>query len=556
VKLKEIKMAEKKRWSRRDVLKSTGLISAAGAVSAVVPGFEALAAPVKGAAAATGLIAGQVLTGSQVPHTVGDFHNNLFTEIGLRPLINCRGTITAISGSTSLPEVKQAMYNASLYHVRMDEMMEAVGAELGKLSGAEWGIATTGTAAATCIATVACIAGTDVEKSQALPYIKKKDQVVIPKTSRNPYDIGVRMCGVELVEFSSPEELRAKISDRTAMMYILANPRWNDTPMSTKNLAAIAKEHGVPVFVDAAATELDMPNPHIEAGADLVAYSGGKCMRGPQSSGLLIGKKDLCQAAYFQGAPHHNYGRAMKCSKEETMGLLAAVRAWRKRDHAAEQTMWTGWCQSIADRMQGLPSVKATVVASAPVGSIDRSPGVRISWDASVTGITGTEMAKLLDEGTPRIVLGGTGVRPDRMESSVSIYCYIMTPAEVKIVADTIYKHLKNPPHFENPVVPTGAPASVAGNWAVTVHYLRGTGEQQFVLKQDGNQLTGEHHGEIYNTTLAGTIHANEIAMMSVLPVTGYPLPCRFKGTVEGNRMSGTVNMAEYGEAKWEAVKS
>jgi hypothetical protein len=90
----------------------------------------------------------------------------------------------------------------------------------------------------------------------------------------------------------------------------------------------------------------------------------------------------------------------------------------------------------------------------------------------------------------------------------------------------------------------------------VTVHYLRGTGEQQFVLKQDGNQLTGEHHGEIYNTTLAGTIHANEIAMMSVLPVTGYPLPCRFKGTVEGNRMSGTVNMAEYGEAKWEAVKS
>ena len=296
------------------------------------------------------LKAGQILSAHEVPHTDGDFYDNLFTRIGIRPLINCRGTITAISGSTSLPEVKQAMYNASLYHVRMDEMMEAVGAELGKLSGAEWGIATTGTAAATCIATVACIAGTDVEKSQALPYIKKKDQVVIPKTSRNPYDIGVRMCGVEMVEFSSPEELRAKISDRTAMMYILANPRWDNTPMSTKNLAAIAKEHGVPVFVDAAATELDLPNPHIEAGADLVAYSGGKCMRGPQSSGLLIGKKDLCQAAYFQGAPHHNYGRAMKCSKEETMGLLAAVRAWRKRDHEAEQTMWMGWVQ--VDRRQ------------------------------------------------------------------------------------------------------------------------------------------------------------------------------------------------------------
>jgi seryl-tRNA(Sec) selenium transferase len=547
-------MAEKRIWSRREVLKQTGLISAAGAASAMAPSLQAVAAPLKDAKGAAGK-AGQILTKEQVPFTDGDFSDNLYTRIGVRPLINCRGTITAISGSTSLPEVKQAMYNASLYHVRLDEMMEALGAEFGKLSGAEWGIATTGTAAATCLSTVACIAGTDVEKSQALPYIKKKDQVVIPKTSRNPYDIGVRMCGVEMVEFSSPEELREKISERTAMIYILANPKWDDTPMSTKNLAAICKEHGVPVFVDAAATELDLPNPHIEAGADLVAYSGGKNMRGPQSSGLLIGKKDLCKAAYFQGAPHHNYGRAMKCSKEEAMGLLAAVRAWRKRDHEAEQTMWMGWAQSIADRMQGLPSVKATVYPATPKGTIDRSPGVRISWDANVVGITGSEMAKLLDEGTPRIVLGGTGTRPDHMESSVAINVYIMTPAEIKIVADTIYQHLKNPPHFENPVVPTGTPAAVAGEWAVTIHYVRGTGEQKFVLKQDGNAVTGDQHGEIYNATMSGSVHANQIALNSVLPVVGYPLPCHFTGKVDGNRMSGTVTLAEYGVAEWEAVR-
>jgi seryl-tRNA(Sec) selenium transferase len=548
-------MAEKRIWSRREILKQTGFISAAGAAGAIAPGLEAVAAPLKDTKSGS-LKAGQILAKDQVPFTDGDFSDNLYTRIGVRPLINCRGTITAISGSTSLPEVKQAMYNASLYHVRLDEMMEALGAEFAKLSGAEWGVATTGTAAATCLATVACIAGTDVEKSQALPYIKKKDQVVIPKTSRNPYDIGVRMCGAELVEFSSPEELRQKISDRTAMMYILANPRWDNTPMSTKNLAAIAKEHGVPVFVDAAATELDLPNPHIEAGADLVAYSGGKNMRGPQSSGLLIGKKDLCKAAYFQGAPHHNYGRAMKISKEEAMGLLAAVQMWRKRDHEAEQKMWLGWAESIADRMQGLPSVKATAHPATPKGTIDRSPGVRISWDANVVGITGTEMVKLLDEGTPRIVLGGTGTRPDHMESSVSINVYIMTPAEVKIVADTIYKHLKNPPHFENPVVPTGTPASVAGTWAVTIHYLRGTGEQQFVLKQDGNTVTGDQHGEIYNTTMSGEVHANEIALTSVLPVTGYPLTCHFKGKVDGNRMSGIVTLAEYGTAEWEAVRA
>ena len=542
-------MSNKKSWSRREVLKQSGMISAAGAAVAVTP----ITASAAGFAPAK---TGTTNPAHQIPYKDGDFHDNLFTRMGIRPLINCRGTITAISGSTSLPEVKQAMYNASLYHVRMDEMMEAVGEELGKLTGAEWGVAVTGSAAATCLATIACIAGTNIEQCQALPYYKKKDQVVIPKTSRNPYDIGVRMSGVQLVEFTTPEELRASINERTAMMYILANPRHNNTPMSTQNLAAICKERGVPVFVDAAAMEPNSPNIHLAAGADLVAYSGGKCMRGPQSAGLLIGNKSLCQAAFYQSAPHHCYGRPMKCSKEETMGLLAAVRAWTTRDHDAEQTMWLGWMQSIADRMQGLPSVKANVLPPPSVDSIDRSPGVRISWDANVTKITGTEMAKLLDEAPTRIVLGGTGTRPDRMMSSVTIYGYILTPEEVKIVADSIYEALKNPPHFENPVVPTGTPAAVDGKWHAEIHYVRGTGEQQFVLKQDGNAITGEHHGELYDATFRGEVHANQIELTSVLPVAGYPVTCHFKGTVNGNNMSGTLNMGEYGEVTWNAVRA
>jgi seryl-tRNA(Sec) selenium transferase len=548
-----------KNWSRREVLKRSGMISAAAAASAIAPSTVNALSPAAAntAPAEAGVAkAGQVLTGPDLPFTDGDFNDNLFTRIGIRPLINCRGTITAISGSTSLPEVKQAMYNASLYHVRMDEMMEAVGAELGKLCGAEWGIATTGVATSTCLATIACIAGTNIEQCQALPYTKKKDQVVIPKTSRNPYDIGARMCGVEMVEFTTPEELRARINERTAMLYILANPRYDNTPMNTKNLAAICKQKGVPVFVDSAATEPNTPNVHIEAGADLVAYSGGKCMRGPQSSGLLIGNKSLCQSAYYQSSPHHCYGRAMKCSKEETMGLLAAVRAWHTRDHDAEQKMWLGWMQSIADRVNGLPSVNATVLPPPSIESIDRSPGVRIAWDANVLKITGTEMVKRLDEAPTRIVLTGRGSRPGQMMSSVTIYGYIMTPAEVRIVADAIYEALTKPGQYEDPVVPTGAPASVAGNWAATIHYLRGTGDQRFVLKQDGNKVTGEHHGEIYNATFQGTVHAGQIALTSVLPVTGYPITCDFKGKVDGNNMSGTLNMGEYGEVTWEAIRA
>jgi seryl-tRNA(Sec) selenium transferase len=552
------------------------MISAAGAATAMMPASAAAMARTKKAAAKAPegkktLKAGQVLTGKDAPFTDGDFHDNLFTRMGIRPLINCRGTITAISGSTSLPEVKQAMYNASLYHVRMDEMMEAVGAELGKLNGAEWGIAVTGSAAATCLATIACVAGTNIEQCEALPYIKKKDQVVIPHTSRNPYDIGARMAGMEMVEFTTPEELDAKINDRTAMLYYLANPRWDSTPMSLENLAKICKARGVPVFVDSAATEPNAPNIHIQRGADLVAYSGGKCMRGPQSSGLLIGNKNLCEAAYYQSAPHHCYGRPMKCSKEEVMGLLAAVRAWHQtRDHDAEQKMWVGWCQQIADRFKDMPAVKATLIPAPSVESIDRSPGVRISWDPKDIDIYGSEVAKLLDDAPTRIVLGGTGTRPPQGAeapaarasgrggngmSSLTIFVYIMTPDEIQIVADAIHDILSKPPHFDAPVLPTGTPANVAGNWGVSIHYLRGTGHQQFVLKQTGNDVTGDHHGELYNATFRGTVHANEIALTSRLPVIGYPVTCNFKGTVSGNQMSGTLNMGEYGEVTWDAVR-
>ena len=197
------------RWSRREVLKQSGMLSAAGAVTAISP-FAASAAAY--AAAPTGHV---------LPLRQGTDANNLFTQIGVRPIVNAHGTFTIISGSRSLPQVKQAMFEASHYFVHLDELMDSVGKELGPLTGAEWGIATTGCEAAIALATVACIAGTDPEKSQALPYIKGRDQVIIPKHSRNPYDFGVRMTGAEVVEVASAEELRAKISERTAMIYIL-----------------------------------------------------------------------------------------------------------------------------------------------------------------------------------------------------------------------------------------------------------------------------------------------------------------------------------------------
>jgi seryl-tRNA(Sec) selenium transferase len=527
------------RWSRREVLKQSGMLSAFGAVT--------VASPLT--------VSAGMLTAQTLPAREGTDHDNLFTRVGVRPLINGRGTYTIISGSRSLPQVKQAMYDASFYFVNLDELMDAVGQELGQLTGAEWGIATTGCEAAIALATIACIAGTDPEKSQALPYIKGRDQVIIPKHSRNPYDFGVRMTGVELVEVESADELRSKMSDRTAMIYILSGPAAEKGELSIPSICAIAKDKGVPVFVDAAAEEPLVPNIHIQHGATLVGYSGGKCMRGPQSAGMLIGQKDLCRAAYFQAAPHHNYGRAYKCSKEEIMGLLAAVRQWYKRDHAAEQREWLSWLQLIESRVRDLPSVKTEYLQ--PEDLSNRAPQLRIHWDANTLKITGTELVARLDAGTPRILIdGGTGVRPTRMESSVTIMPYMMDPGEDRIIANAIYEGLTKPGHYEDPVIPTGTAASVQGAWAVAIQYSRGIGEQQFTVEQSDNTLSGIQRGELYTTALKGVVNADQVELRSNMEVSGNSIPWTFHGTVQGNNMSGIVHLGEYGEATWKAIRT
>jgi len=531
------------RWSRREVLKQSGMLSALGAATAVSPLAASAAA----------------LADPQAKHTLpareGTDHDNLFTRIGVRPIVNGRGTFTIISGSRSLPQVKQAMYEASFYFVHLDEMMNGIGARLGKLTGAEWGIATTGCEAAICLATIACITGTNVEQCQALPYTKKRDQVIIPKHSRNPYDFGVRMVGAEIVEVGSEEELRSKLSDRTAMIYILSSPAAEKGPLSIKNICSIAKEKNIPVFVDAAAEEPIVPNIHIAAGATLVGYSGGKCLRGPQSSGMLIGQKDLCKAAYYQAAPHHCYGRAFKCSKEEAMGLLAAVQQWYKRDHAAEQREWRSWLNNIEARLKPLPTTSFEYLE--PEDLSNKAPRLRIHWDASVLKITGTELVARLDAGTPRIIIdGGIGQRPDKMASSVTIMPYMMDPGEDRIIANAIYEGLTKPGHYENPVIPSGTPAPVQGTWAVTIQYPRGTGEQKFTIEQNANDLSGMQNGEIYNAKLRGVIHADQIELRSNMQVPGNSIPWTFKGTVQDKTITGHVHMGEYGDATWKAIRA
>ena len=480
----------------------------------------------------------------------------LYHSIGVRPLINAKGTFTIITGSETLPEVKKAMDEASRGYVQMDELMDGVGKCLAELTGAEWGIVTAGCCAALTHTTSACLAGTNPERMQRLPDLTGlKSEVIIPAYSRNVYDHAIRMLGVKIVEVNERSELDAAFNERTAMVYILAGPG-DAGPLGTQAVSEVAKRHGVPVIVDAAAEILTIPNVHLQRGATAVAYSGGKCIRGPQAAGLLLGEKNLLQAAWANSAPHHAFGRSLKVGKEEIMGMLAAVQMWKKRDHDAEWQQWQGWLQEIAAAVKRVPGVTTTLYG-AEEGLSNRSPRLTIAWDGSQLGITGEEASKLLLDTEPRIVLGNAkGSRPDNMASSLSITAYMMMPGDAKIISERIYNVLSKPPKIANPEpLPQGEPAMVAGQWEVRIDFDRGSAIHTLLLEQKGNELEGTHRGEWVSGDLRGAVAVNLIRFRSSQKIQGTRLSYDFTGTIDGDKMAGNVSLGEYGAALWSAQR-
>lgn len=506
-----------------------------------------------------GLLTATGLLGGSATRAGAASDAGIYASIGVRPMINCYGVMTIIGGSLTLPEVKRAMDEASRYYVHLDELADAVGKRLAELTGAEWGIVTAGCAAAMAQATAACIAGADPEKLQVLPDLTgMKNQVIVPKYSRNVYDHAVRMLGVKMVEVANKEEYAAAFNDRTAMIYALEP---NNKEFGLEVLAGIAKPKGVPILVDAAAERLTIPNEYLTRGADMVAYSGGKLLRGPQCAGLLLGQKKLLQAAWYNGAPHHAFGRPMKVGKEEVMGMLAAVEMWVKRDHAAEWKEWEAWCRHIAGRAEKVPGVRAEISSS--TGKVAPSPRLAITWDGEKLGISAAEVTRLLLEGSPRIVISPARRRAGSSGESIGISPVMMSPGDEKPVAERIYAILSNPPKIERPVVPSGPPAGVAGQWDAKLEFFTGTGssEHTFVFEQEDAEVRGTHRGQFLSGDLSGIVRGNTIQFKSSHKYEGSYLNYAFSGTIEGSSMQGTVTdmstitPGEYGEARWTAQR-
>jgi L-seryl-tRNA(Ser) seleniumtransferase len=500
------------------------------------------------------------LTSGQAPPSALVATADVYKAIGVRPLINCRGTLTIIGGSIELPEVRAAKNAANQQHAQLDEVMEAVGKRLGELTGAEWGMVSAGCAAAMSHATAACVAGGNPDLHVRLPNLTgfAKDEVIIPLHSRNVYDAAIRAVGVKVIEVDTPDALQLAIGPKTAMIYIFSGPRNDSGPMSTEAICAMAKPHGIPVLVDAAAEILTIPNVHLQRGATLVAYSGGKYIRGPQSAGLLLGRKDLVKAAWVHSAPHHGYARAMKVGREEMIGMLVAVESWVKRDHATEWKEWTARCDYIAQRASAIAGVTASVQKEPGASLSNRSPRVTVRWDTRALGITGDTVLRLLDQGEPRIVAGGAGSQGNADgDTGISITSAMMSSGDEKIVARRITEIL-SAKHRLRPTDPLVYPTlNLTGRWEVAVQYAAGRGVHTLHLQQNGNRVEGTHQGEFLARDIAGTISGDTVSLSSVVTERhGDALTYRFSGKVTGETLAGSLDLGEYLTATWTGRRS
>ena len=330
----------------------------------------------------------------------------IYEELGVRPVINCKGAWTVVGASKQWPELHAAMAEASQNFVFLEELQEKIGERLSKLIGSEAAMVTTGAAGAITLGACAALTGTDEERVRRLPDLTgMKSEVIIQKKHRNNFDHAVRNTGVKLVEVETKDQLQAAVSDRTAMLYYLGGSgRWDDeTTVSLEDCLAIGKQAGFPVMVDAA--NLLPPWENVQKlaamGVDLICISGGKHMRGPQCSGILAGRRDLIKAALLNSSPNEDaLGRPMKVGREEMIGVWLAAEKYSKLDFAAIDRQNV---EQAEYAVRELKKIRGVEISLAPYEKSRRVQRVVVQWDEQKLGITGDECERQLLAAEPRI---------------------------------------------------------------------------------------------------------------------------------------------------------
>jgi L-seryl-tRNA(Ser) seleniumtransferase len=345
------------------------------------------------------------------------------------------------------------------------------------------------------------------------------------------------MIGTHIIEIETRADLDAALKEPVAMVCLLGTHE-HQSKLRMEEIVSVVKPLGIPILVDAASEHLENPSPWLVRGADLVVYSGGKFLRGPQTSGLLLGRKDLVQAAWRNASPHQALGRPMKVSKEDIVGLVTAVEYWfKRRDATAERRRWDADNAAIAAKVAGV----ATATVIAPEG-VERVPRLRISWDAERTGMDGNALREKLLNGNPRIMLDDMSATAN----SIAIEPFGLQPGEAAQVGDAIAVALSVNAAVAAP--PPPAPADVAGEWELQVNFLHGARTHRLRLGQQGTALNGTHESDAFAGPVAGRLTPSGVAFQFDTRFEGSTIRYTFEGRLANGGMAGTAEFGTYND--------
>ncbi len=391
--------------------------------------------------------AGLALGGAMAPGTAGgsepspDVRPDVYAALGVKHVINATGTVTALGGSLMPPEVVAAWISASRHFVNLIDLQNKVGERIAKLVGVEAALVTTGAAGALLLGTAAAVTRGDPKLVKRLPDTSGiKNEVILQKAHHSCYDNQLTDVGVKLIDVESPADVKRAIGERTAMMFFM-NLAETDGQIGRVQWIELARHHQVPTQLDAAA---DVPpverlSEYNRLGFDLVAFSGGKALRGPNNTGLLLGRKDLIEAAKKNANPHcGTIGRMMKVSKEDMIALLAAVERYVRLDHQAEWREWERRIGVIEQVLRDIPTLQCERIVP-PIAN--RVPHLILSWDEKRVKMTRQRLTRELAKGDPPILLGrvsGTG------DKGLLISVFMLQQGEERVVADRLHTLLAN----------------------------------------------------------------------------------------------------------------
>lgn len=396
---------------RRDLLKRLSVLPVAGVAPGQMLAAETAASPQK---------------------------RDLFKELGLRTFINAAGNYTSMTASLMPQEVLEAIQAGAGEYVMLEDVQDKVGEKIAAICHAEAAMVTAGCWSALVLGMAGVLTGMDPKKVAQLPFLEDtgmKSEVIVQKTHANGYHLALTNAGVKIVTVETREEVEKAISEKTALLWFL-NREAPVGKINHEEWLDIARKHNLPTMIDIAADVPPVENlwKYNDMGFDLVCISGGKAMRGPQSAGILMGKKALIAAARLSAPPRSGIGRGQKVNKEEILGMYVALEKYVKHDHAKEWKIWEEKIALIDNAVKGINGVRTEVVLP-PVAN--HTPSLSITWDDKKIKLTKETMGEKLRKGTPSIE-----VIAWEADNNIRLTVFMLKPGQEKVVAERIKAEL------------------------------------------------------------------------------------------------------------------